>query len=419
MKVGVVGAGPSGLCAIKHSLSFGCEVIAFEQADKIGGVWNYTDEIDKDKYGLEIHSSLYRGLITNLPKEVMSFPELPFQPLDRSFIKSEEVLTYINRYAETSDLCRYVKLEHHVLRIRPLFDDKWEFIVKNLKAEKYETLIFDAVFICVAFPVPILPNIPGRDVFKGKQIHAHVYRDARHYENEKVLVIGGGPSGCDISLQAGMFTEKLIWSNHMLASFGKKLHIKLPASTIEKPDVKKFTESGVEFVDGSFEEISTVIYATGYDFKYPFLSVDCGLQSGKKYVRPLYKHCININHPSMAIIGLPFFALGVPMFDLQIRFCLTYMTRRKLLPTRDEMLKETEEDMKERWKKLPKHKAHFMGIERHVKYYEDLAQAAEIEAIKPVLSKMFNYTIKEMFEHFESFRNLNFKIIDDETFEVC
>ena len=421
MKVGVVGAGPAGLCAIKQALSFGCDVIAFEQSDKIGGLWNYSDDIDKDKNGLDIHSSMYRGMITNLPKEIMNFPELPFESQEKSFITSEETLAYFQSYAETFDLTKYVKLEYHILRIRPLFNDKWEFIVKNLRADKIETFIFDAVIVCNGKNFALkIPKIPGQDVFKGKQLHTHSFRDPKHYENEKVLVIGGGPSGIDLAMQTGKWAEKLVWSNHLFETFGQKLNLTLNESTTEKPDVKQLTETGAEFVDGSFEEVSTIIYATGYDLKFPFLSIDCGLLCDDGYVQPLYKHCLSINHPTLAIIGLPVFALGMPMYDLQIRFCLTFMTQRKSLPTREEMLSDTEIEMEERWKKIPKHKgkSHYMGMEKHAQYYAELARTAEIEAIKPVVIKIFNYTVNQIFESYDGFRKLNFKVKDDETFEV-
>lgn len=418
MKVGVVGAGAAGLCAIKQALSFGCDVIAFEQADKIGGLWNYSDEIDKDKNGLDIHSSMYRGLVTNVPKEIMNFPELPFETPDKSFIGSEDTLAYFHRYAEKFDLRKHIRFEHHVLRIRPISDDKWEFIVKDFKGKKVETFIFDAVLVCSGFPVPWMPKIPGQDLFKGKQLHSHFYRDARHYENENLLLIGSGPSGVEVVVQTGKQAKKLVWSNHMLKAYGRKMPVTLSPITSEKPDVKRLTENGAVFVDGSFEEFSVIIYATGYDYSFPFLSVDCGLQCHEKYVQPVYKHCININRPSMGIIGLPFFAFAMPLFDLQIRFCLTFMTQRKALPPRDEMLEDTDKEMKERWKKLPKHKAHFMGPERNAQYCEELARTAEIEAIKPVAIKIFDYNINEIFQRFDGFRNQRFKIIDDETFQV-
>lgn len=71
MKLCVIGAGAAGICAAKNGLEFGCEVTVFEQTENVGGTWVYTDEVAKDKNGLDVHSSMYQGLYTNLPKEVM------------------------------------------------------------------------------------------------------------------------------------------------------------------------------------------------------------------------------------------------------------------------------------------------------------------------------------------------------------
>lgn len=57
---------------------------------------------------------------------------------------------------------------------------------------------------------------------------------------------------------------------------------------------------------------------TGYIFSFPFLSVDCGLSLEDKFlVTPLYKHLININYPTMAIVGLQICAYSY-MYDLQV-----------------------------------------------------------------------------------------------------
>lgn len=60
MKIGVVGAGPAGLCAIRQSVAYGCDVVAFEQGKKIGGTWVYTDNVGKNEFGIEEHSSMYQ-----------------------------------------------------------------------------------------------------------------------------------------------------------------------------------------------------------------------------------------------------------------------------------------------------------------------------------------------------------------------
>lgn len=62
LRVGVVGAGPAGLCAARHCLANGMSCTVFEQSGDIGGTWQYTECVGKDKYGIPIHTSMYRDL---------------------------------------------------------------------------------------------------------------------------------------------------------------------------------------------------------------------------------------------------------------------------------------------------------------------------------------------------------------------
>lgn len=62
MRICVIGAGAAGLCAARHTLAAGHEVVVFEQTADVGGTWVYTDLVGKDEYGLPISTSMYRGL---------------------------------------------------------------------------------------------------------------------------------------------------------------------------------------------------------------------------------------------------------------------------------------------------------------------------------------------------------------------
>ena len=42
-----------------------------------------------------------------------------------------------------------------------------------------------------------------------------------------------------------------------------------------KPNIRRLTETGAEFEDGSFvENLDTIIYATGYKTQFPFICDD-------------------------------------------------------------------------------------------------------------------------------------------------
>lgn len=56
----------------------------------------------------------------------------------------------------------------------------------------------------------------------------------------------------------------------------------------------------------------------GYQFTFPFLSDECGLRVDDSYVHPLYKHCINAEHPTMALIGYVFTSAITQMIETQV-----------------------------------------------------------------------------------------------------
>lgn len=130
----------------------------------------------------------------------------------------------------------------------------------------------------------------------------------------------------------------------------------------QKSDVKKFRQNGALFMDGSEEQFDYVIYCTGYQYSFPFLSTDCGIFVQNNHVQPLHKQCINIEHPTMAIIGLPFLVLPTQCFDLQIRFVLKYFSNRKQLPSKKEMLNMLRQEMDDRFQSgWTERDAHKMG----------------------------------------------------------
>ena len=59
-KVAVIGAGPSGITAIKNFKDQGFEVIAFERCSGVGGNWRYNDPSGHSSV-FETHTSLVQN----------------------------------------------------------------------------------------------------------------------------------------------------------------------------------------------------------------------------------------------------------------------------------------------------------------------------------------------------------------------
>lgn len=66
------------------------------------------------------------GFSTNLPKEVMGYPDYSYpDDIDESFITAQQVLNFLRSYAKHFKLEPHIKLQHEVIRVRPRLDD-WE-----------------------------------------------------------------------------------------------------------------------------------------------------------------------------------------------------------------------------------------------------------------------------------------------------
>jgi len=46
MRVAIIGAGVSGLAAIKCCRDEGLDVVCFERRNDLGGLWNYTENVE-------------------------------------------------------------------------------------------------------------------------------------------------------------------------------------------------------------------------------------------------------------------------------------------------------------------------------------------------------------------------------------
>ena len=93
-------------------------------------------------------------------------------------------------------------------------------------------------------------------------------------------------------------------------------------SVIVKPNVKRFTKTGVEFEDGTFEDnIDLVFLGTGYKFGFPF--IDKSVIEVKNNLVNLYKYVFppDLKPSTLAVIGCiqPWGAI-MPLSELQCRW---------------------------------------------------------------------------------------------------
>ncbi|KAK3087814.1 hypothetical protein FSP39_010988 [Pinctada imbricata] len=366
-RVAVIGAGASGLAAIKTCLEESLEPVCFEKTDHIGGLWYYTEDV------VEGCACVMKSTVVNTSKEMMSFSDFPVPKEYPNLMHHSYVMKYFHLYADNFGLKEYIRFNTEVIRIlkQKCFSSsgQWEVQIRKQDSGEIETLVFDSVMVCSGhFSEKYVPKFRGVGDFKGKMLHSHDYKDFRGYENMRILVIGLGNSAADVAVelsrvasQVFVSTRRGSWISTRVGDNGypfdlgmsrrfertisrklpfwvscKKLEWKLnsrvdhrlyslspvhpPLSQIPtineelpyriltgfiriKTDIERLTENCAVFEDGSSEKIDCVIFATGYTIGFPFL--DKSIIDVKENQVNLYKWMFppGLEWPTLCMIG--------------------------------------------------------------------------------------------------------------------
>ena len=93
---------------------------------------------------------------------------------------------------------------------------RWDLTVKDKKSGTVSEQTFDAVMVCSGHHADKnIPKFPGLDKFKGTVVHTHDYKDYHGYEDKRVVVVGIGNSGGDVSVELSRAASQVsayVWS---------------------------------------------------------------------------------------------------------------------------------------------------------------------------------------------------------------
>lgn len=194
-----------------------------------------------------------------------------------------------------------------------------------------------------------------------------------------------------------------------------------------KPRISQVNEKSVLFGNGEEVEVDSIIFCTGtraieankfmsnriivigYCKEFPFLNKNCEIEIDDGWVMPLFKQIININHPTMAIIGLPNKVCPFPMGEYQSKFFLAYLKGNFKL-SKEEMLADMNADMElKRRAGIKKKNYHVLG-DLQGYYWDTLAVTAKIKRARPVLQKLYTFHKLVMSP------DVSYKIVNDNDF---
>lgn len=404
----MVGAGAAGLCAVRHfARDSNYLVTAYEQTGDIGGTWIYNERTGLDEHGLPIHSSMYRDLRTNLPARIMNFPDFTRMTAEEPCcVTHEEVLGYLRNYADHFDLRKYIQFNTQVEDVRVQSDtgagEQWSVRVKDLRSNGRTEALFDAIMICNGhYFDPFVPSIPGIESFPGTVMHSHSYRKPEGFSGKTVLILGAASSGIDIGIELSRHVPRVYLSHN-----NDRLVSPLPPNMSQVMGVERVDGGRLILRDGSSVTADVLLFCTGYRFSFPFLDESCGIRVDQNHVTPLYKHLINIEHPTMCIVGVPTVVVPFPMFHIQIQYFLALLEKKATLPSKTEMLEDS------KLKTVKKRHAHKL-MDKQWSYNDSLAIAGDFPCLPDYYRLGYEVWAAQRKTNLLDYKNSKFLVSDD------
>jgi hypothetical protein len=352
----VIGAGASGLVAIKNLREQGFSVDCFERETNVGGGWNWRHS----------RSPIYASTHLISSKPFTQFPDFPMPDEWPDYPSHAQVNEYLQRYTEHFGLREHIWFGTEVASIEPVDDGRWLVRTRPSGGGDERVARYAAVIVANGHNwSPKLPTYEGMDDFRGEMIHASSYKEAATLRGRKVLVVGGGNTGCDIAVEGAQnaavcwhsvrrgywYAPKFVFGrpvdqvNDEVAAkhlplwlrqwlFARTLRLTVGDVTrygLPKPDhrvyethpivnsqllyqighggvrpvgeVQRFDRDGVLLANGEHIGPDLVIFATGYLPRFEFLGPDVLDADGDG--RPkLALHTFARRHPTLAVAGM-------------------------------------------------------------------------------------------------------------------
>jgi len=304
----IIGAGFVGLGMAQGLQAAGIPYDQVDASDDIGGNW---------------YHGVYETAHIISSRKITEFTHFPMPEDYPDFPSAKQMRDYLNQFADHFNLRQNIELRRTVALVRPVENNLWEVTFENGEKRSYKgVLICNGHHWCKRFP-----EFSGQ--FNGDIIHSKDYKHPDQLRGKKVLVIGGGNSGCDLAAEAARVGEKSVlslrnsvwfipksfagvpvadlarwWMPQWLQrwmiygiirlTFGKhesygltepsyRLFEKHPTLNNEvpyyikhgrikpKPGVSRLDGWEVEFGDRTRETFDLIVCATGYHLSYPFL----------------------------------------------------------------------------------------------------------------------------------------------------
>jgi indole-3-pyruvate monooxygenase len=177
----IVGAGPSGIAVAACLSEQGVPSLILERSDCIASLWQ---------------NRTYDRLKLHLPKHFCELPMMSFPQTFPKYPTKHQFISYMESYADHFDI--HPRFNQTVLSAE--FDSSSQIWMVRTKEADFQYFSPWLIVATGENAEPVFPTIHGMEHFHGPVAHTSDYKSGSEYKNKKVLVIGCGNSGMEVSL---------------------------------------------------------------------------------------------------------------------------------------------------------------------------------------------------------------------------
>jgi dimethylaniline monooxygenase (N-oxide forming) len=188
--IAVIGGGPAGLVTAHYLKKHGFEPFVFEASSSIGGQWNAASP----------SSAVWPGMRTNTSRILTAFSDLDHPAGTNVYPSQTDMLSYLERYAETMGLTPHLRLSTSVELVEQASGGGW--LVRARHGGEVSSEIFGRAVIATGYcRAPDVPKIAGLEGFAGRGgvAHSSLYKGLEPYRGQSVLVAGCSISALEIA----------------------------------------------------------------------------------------------------------------------------------------------------------------------------------------------------------------------------
>ena len=180
-EVVIVGAGLAGIAAGVRLMRAGIDdIVLLEAASEVGGTWR---------------ANTYPGIAVDVPSFQYQLSTDLNPGWSRVFAPGAEIKAYAERVVDTHGLRGRIRFNTRATQLT--FDAAHDLWRVSLEGGGELTARF-AIPATGALSTPKLPDIPGRDTFRGKTVHTAQWDHDHDLTGERVAVIGTGATAVQL-----------------------------------------------------------------------------------------------------------------------------------------------------------------------------------------------------------------------------